>query len=86
MNNIEEFKLISIKEGYFKDGLKSGYCRVMNAEKSTVECGFYKSDQPCGKFVKFNSEGHEILEGILKGDKIAKDIAIDTFTYNVGSY
>ena len=57
----------------------------MNAENGTVECGFYKNDLPFGKHVKFDLEGNEIEEGIYKGHSKAKDTAIESFTFNVGS-
>lgn len=86
MNHIAELQLCSLEEGYFRNGVKSGYCRVMDAENGNVECGFFKNDQPCGKYVKFNKNGDEIEEGIFKGHHKAKDIAIESFTFNVGSF
>lgn len=79
----KELEVLSIEEGLFKNGKKSGYCRVFNGETGQAQCGFYKNDLPSGKFVRWGDDEIEIEEGIFKGKSIAKSIGIKSFIFNV---
>ena len=40
-------------------GKKNGYCRVLDAVDGSCQVGFWRNDQPWGKFVKYNVYGNE---------------------------
>lgn len=78
-----ELEVLSIEEGVFRGGKKSGYCRVLNGETGQAECGFFKNDLPSGKYVKWGEDQIEVLEGIYKGRSLATSIGIKSFIFNV---
>ena len=78
-----ELELLSIEEGVFQKGKKAGYCRVLNGETGQAECGFFRNDLPCGKYVKWGPDQIEVLEGIYKGRSLSQNIGIKSFVFNV---
>lgn len=79
----QELEVLSIEEGVYRSGKKSGYCRVLNGETGQAECGFFKNDLPSGKYVKWGDDQIEVLEGIYKGRSLASSIGIKSFIFNV---
>ena len=87
MKNYEEYErreLVFIEEGFFKNGMKNGYCRVINVEKKTVECGFFRDNLPSGKFTKWKGEDELVEEGIYRGISLTRK-SVDNFVYNIES-
>lgn len=58
----DQLELTEMEEGQFKEGMKNGYCRIINCEKDEQFCeaGFFHEDKPCGKFCKFDSKSEII--------------------------
>ena len=50
-----------VEEGEFLEGMRNGYCRVMNATDSSCEVGFFQHNTPMGKYCKYNVDGTYIL-------------------------
>ena len=61
----------SVKEGEFKEGKANGFQRQLIAFNGHCKLGFFKDDQPHGKFVEYdNINGGEWQKmGIYQGDK-----------------
>lgn len=78
-----DLEVLTVEEGIFRGGKKAGYCRVFDAQTGQVECGFYKNDQPSGKYVKWGPNQIEKQEGIYKGNSLASNIEIKSFVFNV---
>lgn len=51
--------LMNIKEGEFKQGKADGYQRQLSAYNSHCKQGYFKNDQPYGKFVEYDKTGKE---------------------------
>lgn len=51
-----ELEVLSVEEGFFRNGKKSGYCRTFNGLTGEVECGFFRNDLPSGKYVKWDGQ------------------------------
>jgi len=66
-SNKESNQLLSIEEGFFRNGMKNGYCRVVDLTADTVECGFFRNNSPYGKYVKWNKSDEVVEEGIFRG-------------------
>ena len=49
-----EFELLTIEEGFFKSGMKNGYCRVFDVKNQNTECGFFRDNSPYGKYVRWD--------------------------------
>jgi hypothetical protein len=56
---------MSVEEGEFENGMKNGYCRVINPCLGIVECGFFMNDQPNGKFVRWSNDEELLDEGMM---------------------
>lgn len=62
-----------VEEGGFKKGKKDGYCRVLKADTGNCEVGFFKEDQPMGKYCEYKLDGtYEQPEGLYEGEKNCK--------------
>lgn len=81
--NKKDLEVLTVEEGIFRKGKKSGYCRVFDGQSGMVECGFFKNDLPSGKYVKWGPNQIEKMEGIYKGRSIASNIEIKSFVFNV---
>lgn len=84
--NKKNLEIVRIEEGFFRNGQKAGYCRVFNADTSEVECGFFRKDIPTGKYVRWDLDENEVEEGIYKGNKLASNVVITDFVFNVETY
>ena len=82
----KNLEILRIEEGFFRNGQKSGYCRVFNGETAEVECGFFRKDVPTGKYVRWDMEENEVEEGIYKNNKLASNVIITDFVFNVETY
>lgn len=80
----ENLEIVEVSEGFFKDGKKNGYCRVISADGS-CEVGFYEDDEPKGKFCKYNPDGSYALEeGLYEGyQKCTKPLTIANYTSRI---
>ena len=59
---------MEIKEGQFLKGMASGYQRQLSAYNTHCRVGYYRMDEPYGKFVEYDREGAQWLkEGIYAG-------------------
>ena len=81
----DQLELTEMTEGQFKEGQKSGYCRIINSEKDEQFCeaGFFHEDKPCGKFCKFDSKSELIQEGIYGTDGKFQKFGISNFTADI---
>ena len=73
--------IIDLEEGEFTKGLKDGYCRVLHAEDQTCENGFFKNDEPWGKYEwhKNNTE-YKMMPGLYAGyDNCTKEMKLRNF-------
>lgn len=65
----ENLEIESVQEGSFKEGLKDGYCRVMQATDGSCEVGFFQKDVPMGKYCMYKQDGTYLLpEGLYEGN------------------
>ena len=66
--NSENLEIETVEEGSFKNGLKDGYCRVMQARDGSCEVGFFQKNIPMGKYCMYKSDGTYLLpEGLYEG-------------------
>ena len=57
-----------VEEGSYKNGLKDGYCRVMDARDGSCQVGFFLQGNPMGKYCMYKADGEYILpEGLYEG-------------------
>ena len=82
----KDLEILKIEEGFFRNGKKSGYCRVLDALNSVVECGFFRKDLPTGKYVRWDLDENEVEEGICKGQGVTRAVTIRDFVFNVETY
>lgn len=80
----ENLEIVEVSEGYFKDGKKNGYCRVISADGS-CEVGFFEDDEPKGKYCKYALDGtYQSEEGLYEGyDNIQKNLTIANYTSRI---
>ena len=64
----ENLEIETVEEGAFKEGLKDGYCRVMQAHDGSCEVGFFQKNVPMGKYCMYKQDGTYLLpEGLYEG-------------------
>jgi hypothetical protein len=60
--------IASMEEGEFTKGEKNGYCRVISAKTGACQLGFYKDNEPHGKWTSYKPDGSLAEpEGLYEG-------------------
>mmetsp|Transcript_6802 Transcript_6802/g.11453 ORF Transcript_6802/g.11453 Transcript_6802/m.11453 type:complete len:162 (-) Transcript_6802:112-597(-) len=73
-------ELISVEEGQFSEGLKSGYCRLISAIDGSCAAGFHIKGIPNGKWTMYKSNGEFALpQGLYEGSNCTQKIEIANF-------
>ena len=57
---------------------------MVDLQKDTVECGFFRDNLPYGKYSKWKGEDELIEEGIYRGQALLRK-EIDSFVFNIES-
>lgn len=66
--NAKNLEIKTVEEGCFKDGMKDGYCRLIDANTGNCEVGFFQKNVPMGKYCMYKLDGTYVLpEGLYEG-------------------
>ncbi len=73
-----------MEEGEFSKGEKNGYCRVISAKTGTCQLGFYKSNEPHGKWTSYKPDGSLAEpEGLYEGQVVTQRLSIKTYNEKI---
>jgi antitoxin component YwqK of YwqJK toxin-antitoxin module len=60
-----------MEEGEFSKGEKNGYCRIISAKTGSCQLGFYKNNEPHGKWTSYKPDGSLAEpEGLYEGEVV----------------
>lgn len=77
-------EIVSVEEGFYSQGMKNGYCRIISAIDGSCECGWFVNDQVKGKYCKYNSQGsYDFPEGFYEGENCTQIMKLANYNHKV---